>query len=244
MLDLPQINKIVEPLLECDEVIGLCLMGSYSAGDANELSDLDIGVFFQENVTALPKIDVPCAYDYYLLGINERKQLNMHCEWNWRASAFLSAKILFDRNGQAKKFIEEIIKAKNYNEELRREQWDRYLNGLYRSLKYHRKNVEYGHLACAAESVLAYFEALYFDNELVAPLPGREQASLWRLYKKPIKDDFIQMNLLTQILRDGSTKSQSELFSYAEPYIIEQGMAEVIDAWEGLIHLEIDRAKY
>ena len=41
-----------------------------------------------------------------------------------------------------------------------------------------RKDAEYGYLVCTAESMLAFMDALYYENKLVASLPGREQASL------------------------------------------------------------------
>lgn len=240
MLTLEEIRDIIHPLTECEEVAGLCLMGSYAAGDANELSDLDIGVFFRDEITNLPEVKWPFAHDLWLVGRENRQRWSR--EGGWQASAFLSAQMLFDREGKAADDLYQIISAKDRTLETRAECWDGYLNGLYRSLKYRRKAREYGHRACAAESVLYFAKSLFLENGYVAPLPGRERAAMWRIHDKPIAGDDQQMELLTQILRDGSAEAQSALFAVAEPFLIKQGLGFVIDAWEGLLHLEIQRA--
>jgi len=89
--------------------------------------------------------------------------------------------------------------------------------------------------------VLKYWEALFFHNRLVEPLPGRERASLRRVRDKVIADDERQMELLLEILKSGSTAAQAELFSLVEPFLESRGLQSVIDGWEGLIHLEIGR---
>jgi hypothetical protein len=151
--------------------------------------------------------------------------------------------MLYDRGRRAERMLEEIVAAKNISEELRFYKWDMYLNSLYRSLKYERKGCAYGFRACAAESVLKYTEALFFHNRLVEPLPGRERASLKRLSDKVIADDDRQMALLFEILKSGSPNAQAELFSQVEPFLAARGLAGVVGGWDGLIHLEIERAR-
>ena len=238
MLNIPQICQMTAPLMDCADVIGLCLMGSYAAGDANELSDLDIGVFFEDEATALPEISWPFAHDLWIIDRNHREKWSREC--GWQASAFLWARMLYDRDGRAEQYLQKIITAKEPSRALLAERWDDYLNGLYRSLKYHRKGVEHGHRACAAESVLRFCEALFWENGFVAPLPGRELVSMARLHLRVMPDDE-QMVLLTQILRDGDPDTQAALFAHTEAFLIARGYQFLLDAWEGLIHLEIGR---
>lgn len=241
MLNLAEIRTLVTPYMDVPEVAGLCLMGSYSAGDANETSDLDIGVFFENEAVSLPRINWPFAHDLWL--VDREKRTNWSTTGGWQASAFLSAIMLYDRDGAADRMLNQIIAAKHDSEDLTFFKWDMYLNALYRSLKYDRKTCEYGFRACAAESVSKYMDALFFHNRLVAPLPGRERASLKRLYDKVIADDDRQMALLLEILKSGSPAAQVALFCMVEPYLAARGLQGVIDGWEGLIHLEIERAR-
>ncbi len=240
MIEMDSIRALVEPLMTVPQVVGLCLMGSYAAGDANETSDLDIGVFFEEGAVPLPAISWPFAHDLWL--IDREKRADWGKNGGWQASAFLHAVMLFDRGGRAEKMLDAIIAAKSFSKDLRFYKWDMYLNALYRSLKYGRKGCAYGFRACAAESVLKYMEALFFHNRLVEPLPGRERASFKRLTDKVTGDDR-QMELLYEILTTGSPAAQIALFELAEPFLEACGLAGVVAGWEGLIHLEIGRAR-
>ncbi len=240
LLEFSEIRTLVGPLMEIPEVVGLCLMGSYAAGDANELSDLDIGVFFEDGAVPLPEIAWPFAHDLWLA--DREKRTAWAKDGGWQASAFLPALMLYDRDGRAEGMLKGIIAAKNFSPALRFYKWDMYLNSLYRSLKYGRKGCDYGFRACAAESVLKYTEALFFHNRLVEPLPGREMASLKRLSDRVIADDGRQMDLLFEILKTGSCAAQAALFSNVEPFLASCGLDGVVGGWEGLIHLEIGRA--
>lgn len=239
MLDLDEIRALVAPLMKVPEVTGLSLMGSYAAGDANETSDLDIGAFFEGDAVELPALSWPIAHDLWIADRKNREKWGR--EGVWQASAFLPAQMLFDRDGRAERMLEAIIAVNGFSDERRFYLWDMYLNSLYRALKYHRKGCEYGFRACAAESALKYMEALFYHNGFVAPLPGRERASLKRISDKVIEDDDRQVALLLRILRDGSVETQAELFAHVEPYLAFRGLQSVIDGWEGLIHLEIGR---
>lgn len=241
MLDFNEIRALVAPYMEVSGIVGLCLMGSYAAGDADGTSDLDIGVFFEDGAVPLPAIEWPFAHDLWLIDRKSREDWGK--SGGWRASAFLPAIMLYDRDGRAERMREDIVAAKNFSEELRFLKWDMYLNSLYRSLKYERKGCDYGFRACAAESVLKYAEALFFHNRLVEPLPGRERASLRRLSDRVIGNDEEQMTLLLEILRTGSPAAQVRLFSQVEPFLGARGLRGVIDGWEGLIYLEIKRAQ-
>ena len=73
MLTNDQILELIRPYMDAQSVVGLCLMGSYAAGDANELSDLDIGVFFEDEEVELPELNWPFAHDLWLI---DRKNAN------------------------------------------------------------------------------------------------------------------------------------------------------------------------
>ena len=240
LLAFSEIRALVGPLMEVPGVAGLCLMGSYAAGDANEMSDLDIGVFFEDDAVPLPEIAWPFAHDLWL--VDREKRAAWTKDGGWQASAFLPAIMLYDRDGRAEGMLKKIVAAKNFSPELCFYKWDMYLNDLYRSLKYGRKGCEYGFRACAAESVLKYMEALFFHNRLVEPLPGRERASLKHLTDRVMADDGRQMDLLLEILKTGSPAAQAALFKNVEPFLASRGLGDVVGGWDGLIHLEIGRA--
>jgi len=221
------------------DVQGVCLLGSYAAGSADKFSDIDICVFFADEVTILPNVAWPIACDLWLLDRTNRQRIIT--EGGWEAASFFSAQVLHDRCNVVEGYVREMIQMKHKADDLR-SRWDAYLNDFYRSLKYRRKGNVYAQRACAAHSVMFFMRAYFGQNQIIDPLPGLDQFGL-RFIQDKIMPDNDLIDIHTKILCEADAASQAKLFFAVEKYLTHHKLNDVIDDWNGQLHLEVDRTK-
>lgn len=243
-----EINSLLRPVAQgLEGFLGAVLLGSVSAGMQDETSDYDVQLIFTDealkNHPEYDEIDLSAGdrkVDTWANSISDLKNMDPA---DYEARDYVHAVFLMDKTGQVKQAVRGFVEIPaDKQRDYAAQKLDGYFNGLYRSLKCRRKNQMLGYYAMAAEEINYYNELLFAVNGTIAPFINRAPFLLKKLEKMPAPAPVIS-GMMETICKDARVKMQIALFDLTCVWTAQLGYAHVLEAWEGVLEAEVDKAR-
>lgn len=220
------------------DLAGIVLLGSFSANQGDELSDIDIDFIYDKEGF----VPVQLPVNNWEWDINE-KLLDGYpgfAREDWQCGAYVTAEVIFDKtDGVIENNIKELVAPGfDYFKPNLGYALDGYYNAYYRAMKCLRRDNIFGaHLmACMSMDILNTI--LYQINGLVQTYPNRLPAMIDKMNTLPMSMDELlsQMNNVA-IHADGH--SQVQIYLAVKKMMGELGYDDVYESWEGKLDQEV-----
>jgi hypothetical protein len=237
----PVLQMLIAEAEADPDVIGLILTGSRGAGAVHPESDYDVcflvtdaaydryereGQHPHRGATLDPQQDIwdECPRRFYQAEIPA-----------WEIPGFAEGRVLLDKTGETAAALAAFTTMTEVQARATAaNQYDDYLNGLYRSLKAWRRGNELGARLQAAESAFALLHILFALERRHPPYHDR----LW-LHLDSLASQGWQPGELRAILLDlistGAPQRQQAIARRVVALMHERGYEEVYTAWDGQI---------
>lgn len=227
----------------CEGLAGALLLGSLSAGMADETSDYDIQLVYRDDALIKhpeyrnPQITLRRHVDCWATSISELAAYDRNGP---DVRELLHAVYLIDDQEQVKRIVDRLIRYPGHEvHSVISAKLDGYYDGVFRSLKCCRHGFIFGMHQMAARSMELFVETLWAINGLVAPFINRAPYLLHTLKRKPLPDGALRA-AMEHIVKDADAGEQLKLLDAMLGYMDGLGYRKVQDDWEGVLEREAD----
>lgn len=225
-----------------DALLGVMLLGSFSAGMADETSDYDIQIVVTDEGlkrdAALRDITLVLdrKTDCWVTSLSELTAYDRHGP---DVRELTHALFPVDKGGTVQAAVEALTHyPKTELPPLISARLDSYYDGVFRSLKCFRHNFNFGGYQMAARSMEFFVETIWAVNGMVMPFLNRAPYLLDRLGILPMPHDELR-SLMERIARDADIKTQIALLERMFAFMENLGYKKVLDDWEGVLEREV-----
>jgi hypothetical protein len=243
----PRSDLVVQALLAeavvDPEVIGLVLLGSRAIGAVVPESDYDAVFVVTDAVLAryerehhplrgtlvTPPIDTADIWHM------APSTLQLDRVVAWMLPAWAEAQVLYDRTGETERLVEGLRwMPPAHAHRATAAAYDRYLNGVYRSLKAWRRGNPLGGRLEAAETVDALLHTLFALERRWRPYSSRLVFHLPALVGQGWQPEELS-TILLDLLTTGVPQHQQALARRVVALLAARGFGDVYDGWHGRI---------
>jgi predicted nucleotidyltransferase len=231
-------EELLEQAKNDPKILGFFLTGSRGKGFENENSDYDLWILVEddESKSRLSMME----FENFDICVDIISEFEKYAAWGsneaWDRYDFSHIEVLVDKTGTIQKLVDEKGSLPKENkDDFIRSSLDAYINSVFRSVKYHRKQEFKAAQLEAAAGISSLLNVVFgLHDRIITPFFGYLEKELHKfpLEKLSMNSGQFTENIAT-ILSTADLSTQQETLKMVEKLARAEGYGKVFDEWEG-----------